>query len=82
MGRSPFVVLYGYEPRYFGIDISRTYQSPDLQDWLADRELMQQLVHQRLLRAQSKMRDQADKNRSDRVFQINDLVYLKAQPYV
>jgi hypothetical protein len=59
------VVLYGYEPRYFGIDISRTCQSPDLQDWLADRELMQQLVRQHLLRAQSKMKDQVDKHRSD-----------------
>jgi transposase InsO family protein len=78
LGRSPFVVLYGHEPKHFGFDISQSCQSSDLAQWLSDRELMQQLVRQHLLRAQAKMKFQADKHRSDRVFNIGESVYLKA----
>jgi hypothetical protein len=39
-------------------------------------------VRQHLLRAQQRMKSQADKKRSDRSFAVGDLVYLKLQPYV
>jgi hypothetical protein len=76
------MVLYGHEPRHFGVDISQSCQLPDLKTWLHERELMQQPVKQHLLRAQTKMKYQADKRRSFREFQVGDQVYLKAQPYV
>lgn len=43
---------------------------------------MLDLVKQHLHRAQHRMKDQADKRRSDRVFQPGDRVFLKLQPYV
>jgi len=43
---------------------------------------MQQLVQQHLLRAQRKMKFQADKKRSFRSFNVGDSVYVKLQPYV
>ena len=43
---------------------------------------MQNLVRQHLLRAQDRMKRQADKGRSERMFQVGDMVYLKLQPYV
>jgi hypothetical protein len=43
---------------------------------------MQDLIHQRLVRSQQRMKRQADKNRSERLFAIGDWVYLKLQPYV
>jgi hypothetical protein len=49
----------------------------DLDEWLKDRSLMQQLLQQHLLRAQKKMKTQADKKRSDRSFAVGDYVYLK-----
>ena len=76
------MVLYGHEPRHFGVDISQSCQQSDLQNWLEERELMQELVRQHLIRAQHKMKNQADKRRSNRVFQVGQQVYLKAQPYV
>jgi hypothetical protein len=82
LGKSPFQVLYGHEPRHFGIDISQSCQNEDLNNWLQDREVMQQLVKQHLIRAHNKMKSQADKHRSPREFQIGESVYLKAQPYV
>lgn len=57
-------------------------QNSDLNSWLHDRELMQQLVQQHLYRAQRKMKVQADKKRSFRSFQVGDSVYVKIQPYV
>jgi hypothetical protein len=49
---------------------------------LADRSTMLDLVRQQLLRAQQRMKLQADKRRSERSFQVGDMVYLKLQPYV
>jgi hypothetical protein len=40
LGKSPFVVLYGHEPRHFGIDISQSCQNEELQNWLQEHELM------------------------------------------
>ena len=38
-------------------------------------------VHQNLQRAQERMKQLADKGRSDRVFQVRDWVWLKIQAY-
>ncbi|CAO2191183.1 unnamed protein product [Urochloa humidicola] len=81
-GQSPFVVLYGYEPRHFGITSEDSIAVPELADWLQQRHVMTELVHQHLLRAKERMKRQADKKRSERVFQVGDQVFLKAQPYV
>ena len=82
LGQSPFLVLYGHEPRHFGIDISQACKSSDLQGWLKERSLMQSLVRHHLIRAQHKMKTQADIHHTPRSFQPGDSVYLKAQPYV
>jgi hypothetical protein len=82
LGRSPFEVLYGRSPRHFGLDSASVCTSADLSTWLQEREVMQALVKQHLLRAQDRMKRQADKGRSERQFQVGDQVYLKLQPYV
>jgi hypothetical protein len=82
LGRSPFEVLYGYSPRHFGIDPSSACSSTDLSTWLQERQVMKGLIKQHLSRAQDRMKQQADKGRSERQFQVGDMVYLKLQPYV
>jgi len=82
LGRSPFEVLYGHDPRHFGIHPASTCSGVELSVWLKEREVMQNLVRQHLLRAQDRMKRQADKGRSERMFQVGDMVYLKLQPYV
>jgi transposase InsO family protein len=82
LGRSPFEVLYGYAPRVMGVEPSDAAPVPLLEDWLLDRSLMQDLIKQHLARAQERMKCQADKNRTERSFDVGDSVYLKLQPYV
>lgn len=79
---SPFEVLYGHAPRYFGVDSAATVEVSDLQQWLQNREIVSRLIQQHLLRAQSRMKKQADQQRTERVFQVGDQVFLKLQPYV
>jgi hypothetical protein len=82
LGRSPFEVLYGHSPRHFGIYPAAAISHQDLSGWLQECSIMQTLVMQHLHRAQERMKWQADKGRSKRVFQVGDAVYLKLQPYV
>lgn len=81
LGRTPFEVLYGYPPRALGITVNDC-ASAELETWLQERATMVDVIRQQLLRAQQRMKAQADKHRSERTFQVNDLVYLKLQPYI
>lgn len=81
-GKSPFYVLYGHEPRHWGIESAAATPVTDLNVWLSERREMETLIRQHLLRAQACMKHQADKNRSERSFNIGDLVYVKLQPYI
>jgi transposase InsO family protein len=82
LGKTPFEVLYGHAPRHFGVDVVESCKVPDLQQWLLNRETMTQLLHQHLSRQQQRMKNQADKHRTEREFGVGDQVYLKLQPYV
>ena len=44
--------------------------------------MMNTLIQQHLVHAQTRMKTQADKSRSERHFSVGDWVYLKLQPYV
>jgi hypothetical protein len=43
---------------------------------------MQSLIQQHLARAKSRMKNHADKNRTERSFSVGSWVYVKLQPYV
>jgi hypothetical protein len=77
LGRSPFEVLYGFPPRHFGLIPPETTPVSDLSTWLEECSVMQSLIQQHLSRAQTRMKRQADKHRSERQFAIGDWVYLK-----
>jgi len=56
VGCTPFFFLYGHEPHHLGIDALATSDSSNLNTWIQDKDLMQQLIHQHVLRAQHKMK--------------------------
>ena len=82
LGHSPFYILYGHNPRHFGLTAADVVPSVSLDEWLANKSLMTNLIQQHLARAQKRMKTQADKGRSERQFAVGDWVYLKLQPYV
>lgn len=81
-GKTPFQVLYGHPPRHFGIGLTSMCTVPDLEQWLREHEDMTQVIKHNLLRAQQRMKHQADKHRQERQFSVGDWIYLKLQPYV
>lgn len=82
LGKSPFEVLYGHSPRHFGLTDDMVSPVSDVTKLLEERSTMLAAVRQHLLRAQQRMKHQADKRRSERSFQVGDFVYLRLQPYV
>lgn len=54
--RCPFEALYGYAPHHFGIDDSSACTSSTLTEWLQEKQVIQTLIHQQLVRAQSRMK--------------------------
>lgn len=82
LGHAPFEVLYGHPPRHFGITNLTASSIPDLESWLSKQNLLTSLIQQQLLRAQQRMKSQADKKGTEREFHVGDLVYLKLQPYI
>lgn len=82
LGTTPFEVLYGHKPRYFGLSVNVLCQSPELSDWLQERDKMKNLIHDHLLRAQARMKVHANKHCCERSFAVGDWVYLKLQPFI
>jgi hypothetical protein len=82
LGRSPFEVLYAHKSKHFGIRDEDYGPSNSIESWLQERFLMSRVIKQHLLRAQQRMKFQADKKRSEVHFQVGDQVFLKLQPYV
>ncbi|KAK1651077.1 hypothetical protein QYE76_068882 [Lolium multiflorum] len=79
---SPFVALYGHEPSHWGIETDLVCKNQTLQAWIDERKLMQQVLQQNLHHARQLMKQQADKNRTPRTFDVGDAVFVKLQPYV
>lgn len=79
---TPFKALYGYHLRHFSLESATASPVSELTDWMSQRQTMEQLIKQHLLRAQQRMKSQADKHRSEWIFAVGESVYLKLQPYV
>ena len=56
LDKSPFEVIYGHAPRYFGISESDTLAPVDLQQWLDSRKLVMDSVRQHLVCVQHRMK--------------------------
>lgn len=82
LGKSPFELVYGHSPRYFGIAPTDAIENQDLRQWMEERQLILDSVRQHSLRAQQRMKVQADKHRTERQFAVGDKVFLKMQPYI
>lgn len=78
---TPFEIVYGQPPPIHLPYVPGESKVQVVAKCLEDREKMLLLLKFHLLRAQHRMKQQADKHRSERSFNIGDKVYLKLQPY-
>jgi len=82
LGCSPFRALYGYDPTV-GAMLDATVKPPaSIAEFVIDRQLQCGLLRDQLARAQLRMKQNADRKRTDVEFQVGDQVLLKLQPYV
>ena len=80
-GVSPFEVVYGRKPPNICQFILREVRVEAVSLELQDRDEALKQLRAHLLRAQSRMKSQADKKRREVEFQVGDLVYAKLRPY-
>ncbi|GMJ10448.1 hypothetical protein HRI_004714000 [Hibiscus trionum] len=79
LGLTPFEALYGYKPPMLNWEGNSTVNS--VQEIMHNRQQLNKILKEQLLKAQNRMKQCADKKRSERTFQEGDEVYLKLQPY-
>ena len=78
---TPFEALYGYKPPQLGIPQEPKSVNPEVNTFLDMRRRALQLIKDNISSAQARMKFYADKNRSERAFEIGDWVFLRLQPY-
>lgn len=80
LGMSPYQALYNQPPPAINYQTPAT-KLPDVDQFLQDRQAMQKLLKENLIKAQKRMVWYANKKQTDREFSVNDEVFLKLQPY-
>ncbi|KAJ3687587.1 hypothetical protein LUZ61_016751 [Rhynchospora tenuis] len=78
---TPFEALYGYTPPDLGLGSPPVSRFDEVNVYLKERQQAIEILREKLNQAQSRMKQSADKRRTERVFEIGDWVYLKLQPY-
>lgn len=78
---TPFQALYGFSPPMVAEDIMPDVPDLRIQEQLKNRQVATQVIKDNLIKAQARIKHQADKRRVEREFTIGDMVYLKIQPY-
>lgn len=78
LGCSPFQALYGREPNLGTVQTSQQETTLSVADHLQNQA---RVLKQHLSRAQNRMKLLADRKRSDKEFQVGEMVLLKLQPY-
>ena len=78
---TPYEVVYNQPPPLHLPYLAGESPIAEVDRSLQRREAMIRQLKVQLARAQSRMKLQADKHRTERVFQVGDWVWLKLQPY-
>ncbi|CAL2248377.1 unnamed protein product [Prunus armeniaca] len=78
---TPFQVVYGQPPPTVPVYEAGTTRLDFVDRSLVARDRVLSLLRANLLAAQTRMKVQADKHRTEREFQVGDLVYLRLVPY-
>lgn len=78
---TPYEILYGQKPPIYIPYLAGRSANEAVDRSLNARTQMLELIKHNLHRAQNRMAQMANRHRSDRVFMVDDWVYLKLQPF-
>ncbi|KAK1607032.1 hypothetical protein QYE76_030705 [Lolium multiflorum] len=82
IGCSPFKALYGHEPNLGAMPTKNPDTTENVSDMVTDRAAQLEVLKKHLAAAQNRMKLKADRNRTEKEFQVGEQVLLKLQPYV
>ena len=80
-GCSPFRALYAHDPNMGATPVLTETTNSTVSEMLEERATHTALLKEQLAIAQTHMKHQADRKRTERVFQVGEPVLLKLQPY-
>lgn len=78
---SPFKALYGYNPPHLAFPLEVTTSVADVEDYIKERDKIISMLKESVKKSQERMKYFADMKRTDKSFRLDDMVYLKLQPY-
>ncbi|KAJ7954398.1 Ty3/gypsy retrotransposon protein [Quillaja saponaria] len=78
---TPYQALFGQEPPSHVVYNKEDSSNDTIDRSLTGREAMIQMLKYHLAKTQNRMKVQADKHKTDRVFQVGEWVYLRLKPY-
>jgi hypothetical protein len=78
---SPFKALYGVEPSFRAVSLPLSIDNESVTEMLGERHHFSELLREQLSRAQNRMKQDAEKDRTPRQFQVGEMILLRLQPY-
>jgi hypothetical protein len=81
IGMTPFRALYGYEAMTFADVVFGDSRAPKAKDWIQDSQDILRALKENMRVAQDQQKMYADRHRTERSFEVGDLVFLRLQPY-
>ncbi len=81
IGMMPFKALYGYKALSFTDLAFGDSRVPLAQDWLQENQDVMRSLRENLQQAQNQQKMYADRHRIERAFEVDDMVFLRLQPY-
>jgi hypothetical protein len=78
---SPFPALYGYHPPSITSPLKGNTKVQVVEDHIGNQQEVLKLLKDNLFMAQNRIKQQANKHRGEREFEVGDWVFLRIQPY-
>ena len=78
---TPFQAVYGYEPPKWKDIITNHVKVASVSDHLEENQKVAQILKDNLNTARNRMKQQADRHRIEREFEVGDWVFVRLQPY-
>jgi hypothetical protein len=81
IGMTPFQALYGYEAMTFVDVVFSDSRASKARDWIQDSQDILRALKENMRMAQNQQKMYTDRHRTERSFEVGDLVFLRLHPY-